>query len=171
MRIFLLMLLTTIMANGQTDSTAVKKNPPPDPNSDNYIVNGLMTGVHISNRPAVEIGCGRLSVSDVHSKIGPITSGYCVSVENYFIPQYIMAPKISFFANGIINFGANIIWHTDLEGGSALKFRPEIGFGFEGFRMNFGLNVPVYKHLLSTGLPDGMLSVNYCVPLRKKKQK
>jgi hypothetical protein len=131
---------------------------------------GILFGAHISQFPTLEIGYSKYSYTPENTKM-PFGGGYSLSVENYFLNNnYLMAPKVAFWANFIaLNFGASIPWYTNFEGGSSLKLRPELGIGYENWRGTVAYNLPVYNNRLRS-IPDIMLSLNYIVPLTKPKQ-
>jgi hypothetical protein len=124
---------------------------------------GLMLGAHIARYPTLEIGYGKYT-SDNNSKI-PFSSGYSISVENYFVDTYTAAPKIAYWNNVLfLNFGVSVPWYFDFKGESSLKVRPEIGFGYQSFKVNFSYNISIYNKEMDN-ISKAMLSVNYLLPL------
>lgn len=129
---------------------------------------GIIFGAHLSRFPTLEIGYSKYFHLPDNSKI-PVSGGYAISIENYFLNNYIMAPKVSYWTSVIcINFGASVPWYTDLNGRSSLKLRPELGIGDKKWRINMAYNLPVYNHKLKS-ITDFMISFNYIVPFKKDK--
>ncbi|MGC4039571.1 MAG: hypothetical protein QM710_01915 [Flavobacterium sp.] len=129
---------------------------------------GILLGAHLSQFPTLEIGYAYYSYSREDSKM-PFAGGCGISVENYFLKNYIMVPKLSLWASAIgINFGGSLPWYTDLKGNNSLKLRPEIGIGDKNWRVNFAYNLPIYNHGM-VHITDPMLSLNYIIPAGKSK--
>jgi|SRR6218665_1846143 len=129
---------------------------------------GILIGVHISDFPTVEIGYSKYFYSPENTKM-PFAGGYGISVENYFLKDYIMAPKLFVWTNVIgLNFGGSIPWYSNLEGNNSLKVRLEIGVGAKNWRINLGYNIPIYNHGLHH-IAQTMLSLNYSIPVTKPK--
>lgn len=90
---------------------------------------GILIGTYISDFPTVEVGYSRYFYSPENTKM-PFAGGYGISVENYFLKDYIMPPKFSVWTNVIgLNFGGLLPWYTNLEGNNSLKVRSEMGVG------------------------------------------
>jgi hypothetical protein len=82
----------------------------------------------------------------------------------------VIGPKIGCWAAGgasAMAMGANLIYYTDFSAAS-FRFRPEIGFGFEVFKMTYGYNLPITnrdfmgisKHSISAALLIGVKKLN-----------
>ncbi len=52
------------------------------------------------------------------------------------------APKINYWVNILfVNAGISVSWYYDLTGQNRLKFRPEIGFEYKNFKINYSVNI------------------------------
>lgn len=152
----LLFLFSNSLCSAQTDDLILQK--------DQLLkCSGLMLGAHVGRFPTLEIGYGKY-ISDNNNKI-PFSSGYSISVENYFFDTYTAAPKIAYWNNALfINYGASLPWYFDFKGENSLKVRPEVGFGYQSFKVNFSYNISIYNKDMDN-ISKAMLSLNYLLPL------
>ncbi len=162
-------LMMDVICFAQSDTIAKPNYKKPEPSNDFIERNGIILGAHLSKYPTLEIGYSKYLYSPENTKM-PLAGGYAISFENYFGKDYILAPKMSCWANFVfINFGASIPWYTNLNGKNSLKIRPELGFGDKNWRINFAYNIPIYNNGLNS-ITDAMLSLNYIMPVSKAKQ-
>ena len=78
-----------------------------------------------------------------------------------------MGLKAGFWIGNGYNLGINIINYSDFKE-SALRFRPEIGFGFGIFRIVYGYNL-VLTNKDFTGINNHNFGLNVMIDLRKLK--
>jgi hypothetical protein len=157
----------TVSCFAQSDTISKVKKP--KTNDGAIHRNGMILGAHLSKFPTLEIGYSKYFYSPENTKM-PFAGGYAISIENYFGKDYIMTPKVSFWANFLfLNFGASVPWYTDLNGKNSLKIRPEIGIGDKNWRANFAYNIPIYNNNNLNHITQIMLSLNYIIPLGKAK--
>jgi len=107
---------------------------------------GLIAGVNYWKTPFLEIGFGKAKygVSWGHWFFGTINFGSEIS---YWDNQFVVAPKISTWANGgssAMAMGLSLIQYTNFEE-NTLRFRPEIGIGFDKFKCVYGYNFSIYN--------------------------
>lgn len=165
----LLLVLSTTAFSQVIDSIPQQSGRASKQRSDSYpsyVYHGLMTGVHLSDKPSFELGYGHLFVSEI-PKFPDVTSGYAATVEWYPTTSgSILAPKLGVFITCIVDLGVNVLWLTDFQGGNALRIRPEIGIGYREFRSTLGVNIKTYEQGLRP-MPTLVFSTNYNVPLKK----
>jgi hypothetical protein len=102
----------------------------------------------------------------------PFSSAYFASTELKFGDKFIIGPKIGAWASGGLGamaMGVNMIYYTDFNNASVV-FRPEIGFGYQSFKLVYGYNAIVSKNKLD-GINRHLGSVIYCFKLKKLKDK
>ena len=124
---------------------------------------GIATGVHIGNFPMVELGYFRHLTFEF-----PMTFGESYTIESYFINDFVFAPKVNFWMNFLfINAGLSVPWYFDLHGDHSLKIRPEIGFGYKNFKINYSANISIYNRDMEN-VGKHFLSLNYYIRLKEK---
>jgi hypothetical protein len=131
---------------------------------------GLLTGVTFGKNTFFDIGISMNSNTVVGHH--PFSSAYFASTELKFSDKFIIGPKIgAWVAGGVggIATGLNMIYYTDFDNGS-LVFRPEVGFGFQSFKLVYGYNAILTKHKLD-GVNRSLGSIVYCFKLKKLKDK
>lgn len=134
------LLFNTFQSFSQTDTTNYQYP------KDSYRVErhiALVTGVNIHKNLFVE---GGLAIKD-NGVAGhhPITRVFAFTSEFKFLDKFIYAPKAAVWLGGGatgMNMGLNVIYYSDSEEG-ALRCRPEIGFGFDVFRVVYGYNIAI----------------------------
>jgi hypothetical protein len=165
-QIRLLPILTIIFfsAQGQVTDTARVKE---------IIVKrsvGLLTGVTFGKNTFFDIGISKNNNTVVGHH--PFSSAYYASTEFKFGDKFIIGPKIGAWASGGVGgiaMGLNMIYYTDFDNAS-LVFRPEIGYGFQNFKVVYGYNAILTKHKLD-GVNRNLGSVIYCFRLKKLSDK
>ena len=98
----------------------------------------LISGYQIHKNHFAEIGIGikRDGIVGHH----PSTIIYGITNEIKLYNGFIWGLKAGLWVGNGYNLGLNIINYTDFKE-SALRFRPEIGFGFGKFRVVYGYNL------------------------------
>jgi len=124
---------------------------------------GLATGVHVSQYPMLELGYSRHTLYEF-----PMTFGGSYTVESYFLNDFIFAPKVNYWCNIMgINAGFSVPWYFDLNGENSLRIRPEIGFGYDNFKVCYSANIALTnKNMEDVG--THFLSLNYYIRLKQK---
>jgi hypothetical protein len=130
----------------------------------------ILTGISFGKNTFFDIGVSK----NTNTVVGhhPFSSAYFASTELKFGDRFIIGPKIGVWAAGGVGgiaMGLNMIYYTDFDNGS-LVFRPEIGFGFENFKLVYGYNAILTKHNLD-GLNRNLVSISYCFKLKRLKGK
>ncbi len=150
-------LFLTLDAWGQSDSNSF------DNTMAEATYHGLATGIHISTYPMLELGYSRHTLFEY-----PMTFGGSYTVESYFLNDFIFAPKINYWCNVMgINAGFSVPWYFDLHGESSLRIRPEIGFGYDNFKICYSANIALTnKNMEHVG--THFLSLNYYIRLKQK---
>ena len=130
----------------------------------------LLTGLSFGKHSFADIGISKNSVSRVGYH--PFSSAYFASTELKLGGKFILGSKIgAWMAGGVggMAMGANLIYYTDFNKGN-LVFRPEIGFGFEAFKLVYGYNAIIGKRTLEE-INWNQGSVIYCFKMRQLKDK
>jgi hypothetical protein len=130
----------------------------------------LLTGVTFGKNIFFDIGVSKNSKTVVGHH--PFSSAYFASTELKFGDKFIIGPKIGAWAAGGvggISMGLNMIYYTDFHNGS-LTFRPEIGIGFQNFKLVYGYNAILTRDKLD-GINRNLGSVVYCFKLKKLSDK
>ena len=124
---------------------------------------GIATGLHINKYPMIEVGYFKHTTFEF-----PMTFGGSYTVETYFIEDLIIAPKLNYWVNVLfINAGISVPWYFNFQGENSVKIRPEIGFGFKNFKINYAINVSLTnKNMAYIG--KNFLSLNYYFGLKEK---
>jgi len=124
---------------------------------------GLSTGIHINKYPMVELGYFKHTTYEF-----PMTFGSSYTIESNFIDDLIIAPKINYWMNILfINAGFSIPWYFNFDGQNSLKIRPEIGFGYKEFKINYSANLSITnKQMEHIGVH--FISLNYYIGLKEK---
>lgn len=120
---------------------------------------GLILGYHLHNNQYLEIGLGIKSNKFHHH---PFSLIYGISNEFRLHRDVIWGLKAGIWAGGGVaglNMGLNMINYTDFRQNS-FRIRPEIGFGFDFFRVVYGYNLPIGK----SGL-EGINTHNFALNL------
>ena len=100
----------------------------------------LITGFQSGFHNFAEIGIG--IKNDVIGLPHPSTSIIAISNEFRYDNNFVWGMKFGAWSGGGVggtNIGINLINYTDFKE-NAIRFRPEIGLGFGGFRMVYGYN-------------------------------
>lgn len=129
---------------GQTSTDTI----PPNPiyyyaNLEKHI--SILAGYNFWRNHFAELG---LAVNQ-YGRVGhhPSAWAYFISSELKFDDKVLIGPKIGTWIGGGAGgmaMGLNLIYYTDFEQ-SSLRIRPEIGIGFERFKMVYGYNIPLYN--------------------------
>ena len=101
----------------------------------------LITGYQLQKSHFVEIGIGIMK--DEVGTHHPSTLIYGISNEFKLSSDFIWGLKVGFWMGGGaagMNLGANLINYTNFTENS-IRFRPEIGVGFNHFRIVYGYNL------------------------------
>ena len=78
----------------------------------------------------------------------------------------MMAPKVNYWMNiSYINAGFSVPWYLDFKGNNSLKIRPEIGFGYYNFKINYAINLSI-THKDMEYIGKHFISVNYYIGLK-----
>ncbi len=131
---------------------------------------GLLTGVTFGKSTFFDIGISKNNNTVVGHH--PFFSAYFASTELKFGDKFIMGPKIGAWAAGGVGgiaMGLNMIYYTDFDNGS-LVFRPEIGLGFQSFKLVYGYNAILTKYKLD-GINRSLGSIVYCFKLKRLRDK
>jgi hypothetical protein len=77
-------------------------------------------------------------------QVGPRLSGVCyyLGSEIKIGNDFLLGPKIGVHFIGGLAFGFSLIYFTNLDSGS-LVFRPDIGIGYQKFKMAYGYNAKI----------------------------
>ncbi|WP_028978209.1 hypothetical protein [Sporocytophaga myxococcoides] len=103
----------------------------------------LVTGINVHKNFFAEAG---IAIKD-NGVAGhhPITRVLALTSEFKFTDKFIYAPKAGVWLGGGasgMNLGINLIYYSDSEKGT-LRCRPEIGLGFDAFRVVYGYNIAI----------------------------
>ena len=124
---------------------------------------GIATGIHINKFPMIEIGYFKHTIFEF-----PMTLGGSYTVEFYFLEEFIFAPKINYWINILfINAGFSVPWYFNFDGQNSLKIRPEIGFGFKNFKINYSINISLTNKDMEN-IGKHFISLNYYIGLKQK---
>ena len=124
---------------------------------------GIATGIHISQYPMIEIGYFKHTTFEF-----PMTFGGSYTIESYFLKDFILAPKVNYWMNiSFINIGTSLLWYVDFNGESSLKIRPEIGFGYKNFKINYSKNISMTNKEMEY-IGTHFVSLNYFIGLIEK---
>lgn len=129
----------------------------------------LVTGYHIHRNQFLELGVGVKNNGVVGTH--PVTSIFGISNEfkiNDIRNDFIWGFKGGIWLGGGVagmNLGINLINYTDFID-NTLRFRPEIGFGFDHFRMVYGYNLPIINRDF-TGINKHNFSLNIIFDLKE----
>lgn len=77
----------------------------------------------------------------------------------------IIAPKVSCWTAGGVAFGVNFLYYTDRYQAS-LRFRPELGFGLDMFKLAYGYNLAITNWLFE-GVGTHCISLVVLLGLKK----
>ncbi len=77
----------------------------------------------------------------------------------------IIAPKVSCWTAGGVAFGVNFLYYTDRYQAS-LRFRPELGFGLDMFKLAYGYNLAITNRLFE-GVGTHCISLVVLLGLKK----
>ncbi len=124
---------------------------------------GIATGIHINRYPMIELGYFQHTTFEF-----PMTFGGSYTLESYFLNDVIVAPKVNYWMNFLfLNTGLSIPWYFDFNGQNSLKIRPEIGFGFKNFKINYSTNISITnKNMKNIG--NHFLSINYYIKVKEE---
>jgi hypothetical protein len=123
----------------------------------------------VGNAIFAEVGIGLKNHGVV--VIHPLTTIYGLSGEfkvNELGKDFIWGTKAGLWIGGGANMGINLIHYTDFEA-STLKFRPEIGFGFNHFRFVYGYNLTIVNKGFK-GINTHNVGLNIIINLKKLKE-
>ena len=126
---------------------------------------GISTGIHINKYPMFELGYFKHITFEF-----PMTFGSSYTIESYFINDLIIAPKINYWMNILfINIGFSVPWYFNLNKKNSLKIRPEIGFGYKDFKINYSANISITnKQMEYIGVH--FISLNYYIGFNEKQK-
>lgn len=105
----------------------------------------LLVGANVGKYVNAEIGLG----INRFGRVGPHPSGVCYYFANEIKTgdKFLLGPKIGIHFSGGMAFGFSLIYYTDFDS-STVVFRPDIGIGFQRFKMAYGYNFKISnKHL------------------------
>jgi len=123
---------------------------------------GIATGIHIGKYPMLELGYFRHVTFEF-----PMTWGNSYTLEACFLKNFAFAPKASYWINVLyFNVGVNIPWYFDFKGNNSLKFRPEIGYGYKNFKINYAINLSVTNRDMEY-IGKNFISINYYIGLKE----
>ncbi len=124
---------------------------------------GIATGIHLNKYPMLELGYYKHTIFEF-----PMTLGNAYTVEASFVDNFVIAPKANYWMNVyFINAGISVPFYMDFKGNTSLKLRPEIGIGYNNFKLNYSINLSVTnKDMESVG--KHFISLNYYIRLREK---
>ena len=103
----------------------------------------IVTGYYYYGSSAGELGISLFN-SD-YIQIHPFWGSLYVSSEFFYNQKLLVSPKIGAWASGgsaPLNMGLSFVYFTDFSQ-STLLFRPEIGVGFDKFRLYYGRNMRI----------------------------
>lgn len=136
----MLFTLTSWNSYSQTDSLNSPSTQPLDTIYNYHFQRhvSLVTGIHYHKYLFAEAGIAIKDngVNDSH----PFTRILSLLNEISFIDQMVVGPKLGIWLSGGFGMGLNIIYYSNFKQGT-LRFRPEIGLGFDLFRMFYGYNL------------------------------
>ena len=98
----------------------------------------------------------------------PATLAYFVSSEIKIDKKTIIGPKVGCWAGGGaagVAMGLNLIYYTD-NNSSSLRFRPEIGFGFDNFKFVYGYNIALSNKAFA-GINTNNVTLVFLLNLKK----
>ena len=126
----------------------------------------LLTGINYGKQVFIDLG---ISVNS-HGTAGyhSVETAYYLASEFHFTDKPIIGPKIGAWISGgasAIVVGLNIIYYTDFDE-SSLVFRPEIGFGFDKFKITYGYNAKLTNTSFDR-IPQSIIGLTYCFKLKK----
>lgn len=130
----------------------------------------LLAGYSLGAYSYAEIGFARLK----NTKVGhhPFSSAYFASTEIMLGNKFILGPKIGYWmagGAGGVAIGVNMIYYTNIDK-ACLVFRPEIGFGFQQFKLVYGYNANLTKYRLDR-INKNLVGLTYCFKLKRLKEK
>ena len=129
---------------------------------------GLLTGITFGKNTFFDVGVSKNSKTVVGHH--PFSYAYFASTELKLGDKFILGPKIgAWIAGGAGALGVNMNYYTDFDN-SGLVFRPEIGVGFQNFKLVYGYNIIVTKYRLD-GINRNLGSIVYCFKLKGLKDK
>jgi hypothetical protein len=124
-------------------------------------VRGIATGLHVNKYPALELGYFMYTKYEA-----PISLGASYTVESYFLNELILAPKVNYWLNYMfVNAGLSVPMYFNMTGQNSLKIRPEIGFGYGAFKINYAANISITNKNMSN-VGTHFLSLNYYLMLK-----
>ena len=130
----------------------------------------LLTGYSLGTYSYADIGFAKMSSTTIGHH--PFSSAYFASTEIKLGDKFIIGPKIGgWIAGGSSAFalGLNMIYYTDFDNGS-LVFRPEIGIGFDNFKLVYGYNANLASYRLDR-INKNLVGLTYCFKLKQLKDK
>lgn len=135
--------------------------------SKHYVVDltkelSLLTAIDVGKYVNAEVGIGINSFGTV----GPHPSGVCYYLGNEIkvSDKLLIGPKVGIHFIGGLAFGFSFIYYTDFDSG-CIAFRPDIGIGFERFKMAYGYNAKLSnKHF--NGINTHLFTVIYLFRLK-----
>jgi len=100
----------------------------------------LLTALNVGKYTSGEIGIG----INEFGQSGPQLNGLCYYFSNEIKlgDKFLMGPKIGIHLIGGLALGISLIYYTNLDS-SSLVFRPDIGIGYQRFKMAYGYNVKI----------------------------
>lgn len=127
----------------------------------------IITGYQLQQNQFLELG---IAIKD-HGVNGPhsFTTIYGISNELKFISggEFIWGLKTGIWAGDGYNMGLNLINYTDFEE-STLRLRPEIGMGWNFFRLVYGYNSALTNSEFK-GINKHNLAINFTIGIKTLK--
>lgn len=125
----------------------------------------LVTGYQFGKRHFAELG---VAVNEYGRKgWHPIAKAYYISSEIKFDNKLLIGPKVGCWFGGGLALGASLIYYTDFSA-AALRLRPEIGSGFQNWRIVYGYNIPLTNRGFQ-GINKSHVSIVFMFGLKKLK--
>ena len=109
---------------------------------------GITAGIGLNRNVNIILGYGRAVYGLVGYHHWSFTNIYVGSEFLYQNGNFLVAPKISAWANGGsagMAMGLNLLYYTNFSHYNNLVFRPEIGFGFGKFKLVWGYNISLNR--------------------------
>lgn len=141
-QLFLFTIVYCLSVNGQTADTSLQKE---------IIIErslNLLAGISFGKNVFADIGVSRNNNAIVGYH--PFSTAYFLSTEIKPGERFIIGPKAGAWiagGSGAMAIGINMIYYTDFDNNS-WAFRPEIGFGFDNFKLVYGYNAILSKYKL-----------------------
>jgi hypothetical protein len=105
----------------------------------------LLAGYSVGTYSYAEIGFAKTGIAETRHPTGFATF---ITTELKLGGKFVIGPKIGFWSsNGIMGIGMNMIYYTDFNNHNVV-FRPEVGVGFDRFKIVYGYNANLSRNRL-----------------------